>query len=100
MAHSPVFINQVWRKGKTVPGVDPAAWRKDQCGAWIRRVDYGNRNSSYGWEIDRIVAGGPYVASNCRPLQWQNNIAKSDGRLKCVVTAHGNRNVAAARTVY
>ncbi len=36
---------------------------------------------------------GPDTLSNLRPLQWQNNVDKSDGRLRCNVTASGKDNV-------
>jgi len=86
-------IQKVWEKGKIVPNYSSADWRKDECGAWIARNQYGNRNSKYGGEIDHISPGGPDTVSNLRPLQWQNNVDKSDGRLKCNVTASGTQNV-------
>ncbi len=89
-------IEAVWQKGTPVANNDPAVWRKDECGAWIHRPNYGNRNSQYGWEIDHITSqdhGGSDAPSNLRPLQWQNNAAKSSGRLKCAVTASGTANV-------
>lgn len=27
---------QIWNKGQIVPGCNPAMWRKDQCGAFIK----------------------------------------------------------------
>jgi hypothetical protein len=89
------LVQKVWEKGKVVSGVDSARWRKDDCNAWIGRAEYGDRNSPYGWEIDHISPGGPDALSNLRPLQWENNVAKSDGRLGCVVTSSGNKNVPA-----
>jgi len=86
-------VAKVWEKGKRVPGIDPAKWRKDDCNAWILRSAYGDRNSDYGWEIDHINAGGNDDLSNKRPLQWKNNVDKSDGRLKCNVTSQGSSNV-------
>jgi len=86
-------IQKVWEKSKTVSNNDPAEWRKDECGAWMARNQYGNRNSRYGWEIDHISPGGSDAVSNLRPLQWENNLDKSDGRLKCNVTADGINNV-------
>lgn len=96
MAHSPEIIQAVWNKGRIVPGQDSARWRKDECDAWIGRHEYGNRNSTYGWEVDHISPGGSDAPGNLRPLQWENNVAKSDGRLTCVVTASGTINAARA----
>jgi hypothetical protein len=87
------MIIAVWSKGKIIPNFDPSKYRQDQCGAWIKFTDYGNRSSDYGWEIDHISPGGPDILSNLRPLQWQNNLSKSDGRLKCKVTSDGNKNI-------
>lgn len=92
MAWSDETIQKVWEKAHTVPGFDPAVWRKDDCKAWIYRRSYGMR-SDYGWEIDHINPNGGDDLSNLRPLHWRNNVAKSDGRLKCVVTSKGRENV-------
>ena len=93
MAFSDEDINKVWAKGTTVPGYDSSKYRKDSCDAWMERAQYGNRDSKYGWEIDHIVPGGTDSLSNLRPLQWENNLSKSDGRLVCAVTSSGNTNV-------
>jgi len=93
MGWSNEMIEAVWHKGKAVTGQDSARRRKDDCAAWIGRAEYGSRGSQYGWEIDHIAPGGGDGISNLRPLQWQNNVDKSDGRLKCSVTASGNNNV-------
>jgi len=55
--YSEETIQAVWEKGKAVPGYDSSKFRKDQCGAWIKRDKHGDRNSSYGWEIDHITPG-------------------------------------------
>lgn len=87
------MIQKVWEKGKIVFGNDHNVWRKDECDAWIGRQSYGDRTSQYGWEIDHISPGGPDTLSNLRPLQWENNVDKSDGRLKCNVASSGKNNV-------
>lgn len=88
-------IQNVWEKGLTT-NYDPRKYRKDNCGAWIARDKYGVRDSKYGWEIDHITPesqGGSDALSNLRPLQWENNAKKSDGRLKCAVRANGDTNI-------
>lgn len=89
-------IAEVWKKGKVAGTNDATVWRMDDCGAWIKRDQYGNRNSQYGWEIDHITSkdhGGTDELSNLRPLQWENNVSKSAGRLKCAKIANGKDNV-------
>jgi len=96
MSFSEEIVQQVWEKGRRVPNNDPDIWRKDECGAWIGKRYYGNRDSQYGWEVDHITPeseGGTDELSNLRPLQWQNNAAKQASRLVCVATASGKDNV-------
>ena len=96
MSISDETIWQVWNKAFNITIADAPLWRKDECGAWIKRVDYGNRNSQYGWEIDHIIPvskDGTDDITNLRPLQWENNVRRSDGSLECPVTASGTDNV-------
>jgi hypothetical protein len=95
MSFSNEIVQKVWEKGKSVSD-HPDTWRKDDCGAWINRGQYGNRDSRYGWEIHHITPeaeGGTDDLSNLRPLQWENNAASQAGPLVCVVTASGSENV-------
>jgi len=93
MAFDEKTIQAVWETGVKVINNDPNVWRKDICGAWTYRSHYGSRDSQYGWEIDHISPGSSDDLMNLRPLQWQNNAEKSQGRLKCNITASGTNNV-------
>ena len=75
-------IAYIWSKAATIPGKDPSTFRKDKCGAEIKYLEYGNRQSIYGWEVDHILAvskNGDDSLANLQPLHWQNNLSKSDG---------------------
>ena len=85
-------INAVWQKGTIVFGYDSNTIRKDSCGAFIKRNDYGNTNSSFGWEIDHIkpvAKNGTDDLINLQPLQWENNRHKSDNypQWSCAIKA-------------
>ncbi len=82
----------VWQKATVVPGYDASEWRKDRCGAFISRLQYGNTQSQHGWEIDHIrpvAKGGDDAHINLQPLQWQNNRTKGDNypQWSCQVSA-------------
>lgn len=74
-------ITAAWNKAKEVKDEDSEVWRKDYAGAWIKRDEYGNTDSQFGWEIDHIKPlsqDGTYATNNLLPLQWENNRHKDD----------------------
>ena len=81
-------IDVVWSKAQEIFGTNKDIFRKDMCGAWILKTEYG-KTTEYGWEIDHIkpvLKGGGDELSNLQPLQWENNRAKGDdtiGQWKC-----------------
>lgn len=92
------IIQSVWEKAITVDGYNASTIRKDSCGAWIIRSEYGNTNSIYGWEIDHIYPlekGGKDDLENLRALQWENNRSKGESYpyYTASVKAKDNENV-------
>jgi hypothetical protein len=73
-------IDSVWSKGVEVAGYDPTIWRQDIFGSLMKRSDYGDCSSTFGWEIDHIqptsLFGSDFL--NKQPLHWRNNRSKSD----------------------
>lgn len=90
-------VNDVWEKAMVVAGANASFLRKDYAGAWIKKSDYGNCYSQYGWEIDHqkpVSKGGTDNEANLKPLQWENNRSKGNDypRWKTTVSANGATN--------
>ncbi len=86
------MINEVWNKAMVVPNVNPASYRKDEFGAWIRRCRYEERDFplSFGWSIASFLRqDGEY---DYQPMQWQNASFSSIPRSKQRVTSEGFYN--------
>ncbi len=89
--------NKVWEQAIIVPNYDPNVVRKDCCGAWILKSEFGNRNSNFGWEVDHVYPkskGGGDEPDNLRPMHWKNNLSKGDNfpSYTAVVQAKDNSN--------
>lgn len=98
MQFSKELIQLVWNKAIVVDGTDETMFRKDACGAWIRRDMYGVQDNELGWEIDHIFPqslGGTDELINLRALQHDNNRQKGDDypNYEAAVTSDGARNV-------
>lgn len=71
--------DRVWEKGEIIFDVSPAVFRRDYLGSWIKKDEYGNIHSDYGWVIDHIDPDSSNVSDpigNLQPIQWKNKIQK------------------------
>jgi len=93
-AYAREVIEQAWQLAQTIPGNDPAVWRKDEFGAWLHRQEYRNRHSEFGWEIAECGYSMRHLGlAALRPMQWQNHVDfLVASRSQAVVTADGLRN--------
>jgi hypothetical protein len=73
-------VELVWERGRRIPGLDPAMWRLDFCGALICR-NYHGIETYHGWEIDHVIpmdAGGSEDLGNLQPMHWENRRHKAE----------------------
>jgi hypothetical protein len=69
-----------------VAEADPAEWRQDACGAWIRRDQFGREGSEFGWKIENLAVG-PGAAPVLRPFHLRNAFDPANRKPHCVVKA-------------
>ena len=80
-------VDLVWQHARATAEADPATWRQDACGAWIRHDQCGHARGEFGWRIENVSAGGPNDPANLRPFHWRNRFDVADNRPHCRVTA-------------
>lgn len=71
------FIEAVWEKGTPVPGFDPTQYRMDEGGRIIRRKDFNNQRSVYGWCVNYVRPlweGGDESLGNLAPISCLNKM--------------------------
>ncbi|MBL6445384.1 hypothetical protein JMN32_03640 [Fulvivirga sp. 29W222] len=60
---SAVVIQEAWDKGHVVPGLNKDSWREDDNGNLLKRADYGNSSSNYGWKVS--ARSRPLALADC-----------------------------------
>jgi len=98
MAYSEELVDTVWQSARALSEFDAAVWRRDACGAWIRREHYGNARSDFGWNIVNVSAGEPDVPANLRALHHANTYDRANHSLKCHVRADDTGTPASAHS--
>ena len=87
MDFKPDQIEGAWEQGRTVAEADPAVWRQDACGAWIRRDQFGRDGSEFGWKIENVAAGGPAAMPVLRPFHCRNRFDPANRKPHCMIKA-------------
>ncbi|MCS6991915.1 MAG: hypothetical protein RMK52_00085 [Chitinophagales bacterium] len=75
-------IDAVWEKGRRVPGYDPTQYRMDGGGRIIRRDEFNNQRSVYGWclhYVRPLWEGGDQSLSNLTPMSCLNKMLSLAG---------------------
>lgn len=86
----------VWNKWALAEWYNKDIVRKDIFWSLIEFNKYWNRNSIYGWEIDHIIPTDKWWTDNLinlQPLQWENNIKKSNKLLRPVTAIQKPRAI-------
>lgn len=91
------IVNEVWEKARVLPDCDPATWRQDACGAWIRREQFGDDESEYGWRIEKIAPEAGAAVELLRPFHWRNRYDIANRRAACDTTADRSKVPAGER---
>ena len=97
MPYSEKMIQLIWEAANHAGSSDPAMYRKDCVGAWIKRDQY-SQEGNYGWGIDHVYPlskGGKDDSPNIRAMHWENNRSKADDypHYRSAVIAEKNQNV-------
>lgn len=87
MAYTEQLVQAVWEKGRASAAQARDLWRRDQCGAWIRREHYGRTDSEFGWRIENVTPGSPDTLDNLQPLNCANAYDRANQRAHCSLVA-------------
>ncbi len=78
------LLDLVWEKACSIPGMDPGLVRLDEQGTVIRKSEYNNESSIYGWcfhHLKPLWEGGDSEVGNVTPLNCTNKIITLAGFL-------------------
>ena len=74
MSLSNELVEEIWQSAQAVDRDDSTNWRVDKFGSPMLRSEYGNKESPYGWIIQRIrwTAGLLDTAASFHAILWSN----------------------------
>jgi len=81
------LVDAAWERGRVMPESDASIWRRDACGAWMRREQIG-RQTEFGWKIRSLSTNAEQTLDDLRPFHWRNDFeAAAIGHRRCAVTS-------------
>jgi len=88
-------IKQVWNKADSKYSLNFNIFRMDQFGAWIKKDQYNNCNSMYGWKIINIgnLKNNTKKSSNLVPVHHKNEVQRNNEPQQCNVISLGTTNM-------
>jgi hypothetical protein len=87
MPFSEEIVQRAWDNARAMSGRDPTEWRRDECGAWMRRSHYESEVSEFGWKILDLSTGGNAGTEQLRAFQRDNSCDPATRKPHCRVTA-------------
>lgn len=79
MSYSQQQLLAIWQKAYPILNREPNLCRNDMYGNEIHWLQYGNRDSPFGWEVHHytpVTLGGGNDFGNLVPLHWQANASQ------------------------
>jgi len=76
------ILDDVWEKAGLIPGMDPSLFRRDEQGSVIRKSEFNNESSIYGWCFNHLTPlweGGNSELVNVTPLSCTNKLLSLEG---------------------
>jgi hypothetical protein len=87
MQYHDSVVDDVWNQATATADRDPRQWRRDQCGAWLYRDDYGSSQSEFGWWIADLSESGSREMPDLRAFHHRNGFDVTNGVALCHMRA-------------
>lgn len=83
----PEIVDLVWERARVTAEADPAMWRLDPCGAWIRRDQFNRDDAEFGWRVEQVAPAGASDSAHLRAFHRRNHFHVANNQARCTVMA-------------
>jgi hypothetical protein len=87
MQYDDAVVDDVWNQASAMADRDPRQWRRDSCGAWLYRDDYGSADSEFGWWIADLSDAGSGEIPDLKAFHHRNGFDVTNGAALCHMSA-------------